>query len=141
MSNHTHHTTPTKQRDRANFGPLGATPTRAGNNFVSSTNLGHTQHEIKSSLWGRILMNEPHFVEHLIKPHLVDDQLVVAIERVMGENAELKAARDLLFENAVPELRMYTPMVSAWVYHVCESSTEERIGYVASSYLYLRSSA
>jgi len=108
-------TPPLKPRKRANpslFDNLGATPTRAGNNFVSSTNLGHTQQEIKSSLWGRILRNEPLLVEHLIRPHLVDNSLVAAIEQAIGEDTELKAARDLLFE-AVLEKQMYMPMVSA----------------------------
>ena len=101
------------QLTRPNFNLLGATPTRAGDNYVSSTNLGHTQREIKSSLWGRILRNELKFVENLIKPHLVDNVLVDAIEQAIGNNPELKAARDLLFENKVPESQMYTPMVSA----------------------------
>jgi hypothetical protein len=104
-----------KPRNRATvgtLGKLGATPTRAGDNFVSSTDLGHTQQEIKSSLWGRILRNEPGIITHLIKPHLVDNVLVAAIERAMGQNTELKAARDLLFENGVPEKDMYLPMVS-----------------------------
>ena len=96
------------------MGPLGATSTRAGDNFVSSTKLGHTsQQEIKSSLWGRILWNEPGFIKHLIKPHLVDNTLVAAIEQAIGENPELKAARDLLFQNSIPENKMYAPMVSA----------------------------
>ena len=113
MSNPSLPHTPPK---RATFGTLakrGATPTRAGDNFVSSTNLGHTQQEIKSSLWGRILRNEPGLITHLIKPHLVDNNLVTAIEQAMGKNTELEAALDLLFENAVPEKQMYTPMVSA----------------------------
>jgi len=95
-------TPPRKPRKRANpalFDNLGATSTRAGDNFVSSTNLGHTQQEIKSSLWGRILRDEPLLVEHLIRPHLVDNGLVAAIEQAIDENIELKAARDLLFKN------------------------------------------
>lgn len=115
-------------------------PTRAGDNFVSSTNLGHTQQEIKSGLWGRILGNEPGVIEHLIKPHLVDNTLVDAIERAMGKNAELMAARDLLFKNVVPEKKMYTPMVSARV-HYCCSSPEKETGHAASAYLYLQHSA
>jgi hypothetical protein len=67
-----------KPRNRANFPQLGATPTRAGNNYTSSTNLGHTQEEIKSSLWGRIVKNDAEFVTRLIKPDLVDDRLVTA---------------------------------------------------------------
>ena len=100
--------------NRTTFGTLsniGATPTRAGDNFVSSNNLGHTQQEIKSSLWGRILRNEPGIITHLIKPHLVDNNLVAAIEQALGEDTELNAARDLLFKNAVPEKPMYLPMV------------------------------
>ena len=120
------------------IGRLGATPTRAGDNFVSSTKLGHTQQEIKSSLWGRILRNEPGFINHVIKPHLVDDALVAAIEQAIGENAEFKAARDLLFQNAVPENKMYTPMVSACVYHCCEAKSETMAGHTTSSYLHLQ---
>jgi len=110
-----HHTPLRKPRNRTTFNNLGATPTRAGDNFVSSTNLGHTQQEIKSSLWGRILRNEPEIIKHLIKPHLVDGNLVAAIEQALGERTELKAARDILFANAVPEKQMYMPMVSACV--------------------------
>ena len=106
------HTPPTNHATFGTLSNIGATPTRAGDNFVSSTNLGHTQQEIKSSLWGRILRNEPGIITHLIKPHLVDDNLVAAIEQALGENTELKAARDLLFKNAVPEKQMYMPMVS-----------------------------
>ena len=138
------HTPPPKPHKYANIiGPLGATPTRAGNNFVSSTNLGHTQQEIKSSLWGRILRNEPGFIKHVIKPHLVDDTLVTAIERVINENTEFKAARDLLFQNAVPENKMYTPMVSACVciYHCCSASSETMIDHTTSPYIYLQHSA
>ena len=94
---------------------LGATPTRAGDNFTSSTNLGHTQQEIKSSLWRRVLWNEPGLLNHVIKPYLVHNDVVAAIERALGENPELEAARDLLFKNAVPEKEMYMPMVSAQV--------------------------
>ena len=135
------HTPPPKPPKRANFNLLGATPTRAGDNYVSSTNLGHTQQEIKSSLWGRILRNEPKLVENLIKPHLVDNNLVDAIDQAMGEDTELKAARDLLFENAVPEKEMYTPMVSSCVDYCGESSSEKIIGHLASPYLYLQHSA
>ena len=120
---------------------LGATPTRAGNNYVSSTNLGHTQQEIKSSLHDRVLGNEPGIITRLIKPHLVDSNLVAAIEQALGENVELKAARDLLFENKVPEKEMYTPMVSARVGYCRESGTEQRTGHTAPSYLYLQSPA
>src|ERR1700679_4286092 len=102
-----------KPRKHSKPGPLLATPTRAGNNLVSSTELGHTQQEIKSSLWGRILKNEPKFVENLIKPHLVDNILVAAIEQAIHERTELKAAHGLLFENTIPEKDMYAPMVSA----------------------------
>ena len=140
MSNPPH--TPPRQHKHANtIGPLGATPTRAGDNFVSSTNLGHTQQEIKSSLWGRILRNEPGFIKHVIKPHLVDDTLVAAIEQAIVENTEFKAARDLLFQNAVPEQKMYTPMVSACVLHCCDASSEKLTDHATSSYLYLRYSA
>ncbi len=52
---------------------------------------------------------------NLIKPRLVDSTLVAAIEQVLGENAELKVAHDLPFENEVPENEMYMPMVSARV--------------------------
>ena len=136
------HTPPLKPHKYANImGPLGATPTRAGDNFVSSTKLGHTQQEIKSSLWGRILRNEPGFIKHLIKPHLVDDTLVTTIEQAIRENAELKAARDLLFQNAVPENEMYTPMVSACVDYCWESSSERTAGHTTSLYLYLQHSA
>ena len=137
MSNSPH--TPRKPHKYANItGPLGATPTRAGDNFVSSTKLGHTQQEIKSSLWGRILRNEPGFIKHVIKPHLVDDTLVSAIEQAISENIELKSARDLLFQNAVPENKMYTPMVSACVDYCCESRSETMSGYTTLSYLYLQ---
>lgn len=104
---------------------LGATPTRAGNNLISSTDLGHTQQEIRSSLYDRILGNEPGIITHLIKPHLVDSNLVAAIEQALGENAELKAARDLLFENKVPEKEMYMPMVSALVGYCWDPGTEQ----------------
>ena len=93
-------------------GPHGATPTRAGDNFISSTKLDHTQQEIKSSLWGQIHSNEPEFVRQVIKPHLVDNTLVAAIEQAIGKNTELEAACDLLFQNRVPEKQMYLPMVS-----------------------------
>ena len=129
---------------RATFGTLanrGATPTRAGDNFVSSTNLGHTQQEIKSSLWGRILRNEPGLITHLIKPHLVDNDLVAAIEQALDENTEYKAARDLLFENMVPEKQMYTPMVSARVGYCGEYSSENMTGHTPPSYLYVQHSA
>ena len=119
---------------------LGATPTRAGNNFLSSTNLGHTQKEIKSSLWNRIFDNEPGIIKDLIKPHLVDSILVTAIERALGENAELEEARDLLFNNLVPETQMYAPMVSAGVGYM-ESSPEQMAGHTAPSYHYLQCSA
>ena len=125
MSNSSPPHTPPK---RATFGTLakrGATPTRAGNNFVSSTNLGHTQQEIKSSLWGRILRNEPGLITHLIKPHLVENDLVAAIEQALDENTEYKAARDLLFKNEVPEKQMYKPMVSARVGYCGEHSLEK----------------
>jgi len=116
MSNPSSSRTPLrKPRNRLIFDKHGATPTRAGDNFVSSTDLGHTQQEIKSSLWGRILRNEPGIITDLIKPHLVDGNLVAAIEQALGESPELKAARDLLFKNAVPEDQMYTPMVSVCV--------------------------
>ena len=117
--------------------PLGGTPIRASDNFVSSTNLGHTQQEIKSSLWGRILNNQQGLVENLIKPHLVESSLVDAIEHAIDESAELKAARRRLFKNEVPEKQMYTPMVSVYVDHCCQSSSEHAIGQAASSYLYL----
>ena len=141
MSNPSPPHTPPK---RATFGTLakhGATPTRAGDNFVSSTNLGHTQQEIKSSLWGRILRNEPGLITHLIKPHLVDNNLVTAIEQAMGKNTEFEAARDLLFKNAVPEKQMYTPMVSARVGYYGEYSLEKMTGYTTPSYLYVQYSA
>jgi len=120
MSNHSPPNTPppSKRRNRTTFGKPaahGATPTRAGNHYASSTNLGHTQQEIKSSLWGRILRNEPGIIKDLIKPDLVDSDLVAAIEQALGGNAELKAARDLLFDNSVREKEMYTPMVSICV--------------------------
>ncbi len=120
---------------------LGATPTRAGDNFTSSTSLGHTQQEIKSSLYGRIFGNEPGIIKQLVKPELVDSNLVAAIEQALGENAELKAARDLLFENKVPEKDMYMPMVSARVGYLWEPGTEQRTGQTAPSYLYLQYSA
>ena len=141
MSNPSPPHTPPK---RATFGTLanrGATPTRAGNNFVSSTNLGHTQREIKFSLWGRILRNEPGLITHLIKPHLVDNDLVAAIEQDLSENTEFKAARDLLFENVVPEKQMYTPMVSPRVDYCGEYSPEQMIGHTPPSYIYVRCSA
>jgi hypothetical protein len=90
------------------LGKLGVTPTRAGDNFVSSTDLGHTQKEIKTFLWSRILRNEPGITTHLIKPHLVDSDLVAAIERAVGQNTELKA---LLFESGVPDKQMCISMV------------------------------
>lgn len=92
---------------------LGGTPTYAGDNHVSSTNLDHTQREIKSSLWGRVLTNEPGIVTHVIKPHLVDSEVVDAIKQTLVENPELKAACNLLFKNVVAEKDMYMPMVSA----------------------------
>ena len=98
----------------------GATPTRAGNHFTSSTNLEHTQQEIKTSLWGRIHRNDTGIIEHLIKPQCVDSDLVASIERALGENAGLQAACDILLRNAVPEMEMYQPMVS-----VCVSYCEE----------------
>ena len=130
--------------NRATFGTLaniGATPTRAGDNFVSSTNIGHTQQEIKSSLWGRILWNEPGIITHLIKPHLVDSGLVAAIEQSLSEDTELKAARNLLFKNAVPEKQMYIPMVSSCVIYYGEYSPEQMTGHTAPSYLYTQCSA
>ncbi len=57
---------------------LGATPTRVDDNFVSPTNPGHTQQKIKSSLWGRILRNEPGIITHLIKPYLLRISIVAA---------------------------------------------------------------
>ena len=125
------------------IGSLGATLTGVGDNFVSSTKVGHTQQEIKSSLRGRILRNEPGFIKHVIKPHLVDGTLVAAIERVIGENTEFKAARDLLFQNAVPENKMYTPMVivCVCVYHCCSASSETMIDHTTSPYIYLQHSA
>jgi len=138
MSNPRPPHTPPKPPKRANFNLHGATPTRAGDNYVSSTNLGHTQQEIKPSLWGRILRNEPKLVENLIKPHLVDNVLVAAIEQTMDKNSELKAARDLLFENAVREKQMYTPMVSPCVDYCCEASSDQVSGHTASSYFYLQ---
>ena len=135
------HTPPPKPHKYANIiGPLGATPTRAGDNFVSSTKLGHTQQEIKSSLWGRILRNEPGFIKHLIKPHLVDDTLVATIEQAISENPELKAARDLLFQNSAPESKMYAPMVSVYV-GCCKSSSESMTGHTTSSYFHHQHSA
>ena len=106
----------------ATFATLGATPTRAGNHYASSTNLGHTQQEIKSSLWGRILRNEPGIIKDLIKPDLVDSNLVAAIEQALGENAELKATCDHLFDNSFLEEEMYTPMVSTSVGYCGELS-------------------
>jgi hypothetical protein len=133
MSNTPPRTPRPERPNRAKYGPLGkpgATPTRAGDNFVSSTKLGHTQQEIKSSLWGRVLRNEPEFVEKLVNPHLVDNNLVAAIEHAMRENAELKSAHDLVFKNGIPEKDMYTPMVSV---HCChESSAENMAGHAAS---------
>ena len=128
--------TPPPQLPFGTLAKLGATPTRAGDNFVSSTDLGHTQQEIKSSLWGRILRNEPGIITHLIKPHLVDSGLVAAIEQALDESTELKAARDILFKNAVPEKQMYMPMVSAWVGYFEEYSPEQMTGHTAPSYLY-----
>ena len=123
MSDHSpHRAPPSKPHNHTTFGKRFATPTRAGTNYVSSTNLGHTQQEIKSSLWGRTLRNEPEIINQLIKPHLVDSHLVAAIEQALGENAELRAARDLLFKNAVPEKQMYTPMVSVSVGYCGELS-------------------
>ena len=121
MSNRPPRAPPPKPLNRA-LATRGATPTRAGNNFVSSTNLGHTQQEIKTSLWGRIRKNEPGIIKNLIKPHLVDNNLVAAVEQAIGGNAELKAARDLLFDNLVPEKQMYTPMVSVCVGYCGELS-------------------
>src|SRR5258706_5786776 len=106
----------------ASYATLGATQTRAGNNYASSTNLGHTQQEIKSSLWGRILRNEPGIIKDLIKPDLVDSDLVAAIEQGLGENAELKATCDHLFDNSFLEEEMYTPMVSTSVGYCGELS-------------------
>jgi hypothetical protein len=137
--------TPTRQpSNRTNPGPSnipGATPTRGGTNFLSSTNLGHTQQEIKSSLWGRILKNHPGFVDNLIKPHLVESSLVDAIEHAIDESTELKTARRRLIQNAVPEKQMYAPMVSVYVDYCCQSGSEYAIDYTASSYLYLRYAA
>ena len=141
MSNPSPPYTPPKRATFGTFAKLGATPTRAGDNFVSSTNLGHTQQEIKSSLWGRILRNEPGLITHLIKPHLVDNDLVATIEQALDENTEYKAARDLLFENMVPEKQMYTAMVSARGGYCGEYSSEKMTGYTTPSYLYVQHSA
>ena len=135
------HTPPPNRATSGTLIKLGATPTRAGDNFVSSTNLGHTQQEIKSSLWGRILRNEPGLITHLIKPHLVDSSLVTAIEQALGENTELKAARDLLFRNAVPEKQMYMPMVSARVGYCGGYGPEKITGHTTPSYIYVQYSA
>jgi hypothetical protein len=110
----------------------------AGDNFRSSTHLGQTQQEIKSSLWGRILKNHPGFVDNLIKPHLVESSLVDAIEHAIDESTELKAARRRLVQNAVPERQMYAPMVSVYVDYCCRSGSEYAIDHTAPSYLYLR---
>ena len=117
---------------------VGATPTRASNNFASSTSLTHTQQEIKSSIWARIIKNQPGLIENLIKPHLIESSLVAAIEHAIAESTKLKAARDLLFKNTVPEKQMYTPMVSVYVDYYCQSGSEYATGQIASSYLYLR---
>jgi hypothetical protein len=109
-------------------------------NIASSTDLSHTQQEIKASLWGRILRNEPGIITNLIKPHLVDSTLVDAIERAMHENPELKAARDLLFRDVALENEMYMPMVSACVGNCGEASPEQLIGHAAPPYLYLQCS-
>ena len=140
MSNPSPPDTPPPQLPFGTLAKLGATPTRAGDNFVSSTDLGHTQQEIKSSLWGRILRNEPGIITHLIKPHLVDSNLVAAIEQALDKNTELEAARDILFKNAVPEKEMYMPMVSAWVGYCGEYSPEQMTGHTAPSHLYFQCS-
>jgi len=62
---------------------------------------------------------------------------VAAIEQALGENAELKAVRGPLFDNSVPEKRMYTPMMSATVSFCGKYSPEKVICHTASSYLYL----
>jgi hypothetical protein len=138
MSNIPPRTPRSKWRNHANFDKTGATPTRAGDNFVSSTKLGHTQQEIKSSLWGRVLKNGPEFIERLVKPHLVDNTLVDAIEHAMSGNAELKAARNLLFKNAIPEKEMYTPMVSVCVHYCHGSSAENMGGHAAPTHFHLQ---
>jgi hypothetical protein len=87
------------------------TPTRAGNNFRSSTKIGETQREIRASLWGRVLVDDPHLVKNLIKPHVVDNALVTTIAASINQEKELKAAYDILVDNKVKEAAMYDPMV------------------------------
>ena len=98
----------------------GATPTQAGDQFISSTNLGYMQQEIKTPLSGHILSNDTGIIEHLIKPQFVNSDLVASIEQALGENAGLQAACDILLKNAVHEKEMYKPMVSVCISHCGE---------------------
>ena len=108
-------TTPGKTRRGVRFhnglDNANATPIRAGNNFRSSTKIGETQREIRASLWGRVLVDDPHLVKNLIKPHVVDDALVTTIASSINQEKELKAAYDILVNNKVKEAAMYDPMV------------------------------
>lgn len=108
-------TTPGKTRHGVRFhnGPdnMNATPIRAGNNFRSSTKIGETQQEIRASLWGRVLFDDPHLVNNLIKPHLVDNALVTTIATSINQSEGLKAAYEILVDNKVKEAAMYDPMV------------------------------
>lgn len=108
-------TTPGKTRHGVRFhnGPdkTNATPIRSGNNFRSSTKIGETQQEIRASLWGRVLVDDPHLVKNLIKPHVVDNTLVATIATSINQREELKAAYNILVENKVKEAAMYDPMV------------------------------
>lgn len=107
--------TPGKTRHGVRFhndpDDANATPIRAGNNFRSSTKIGETQREIRASLWGRVLVDDPHLVKNLIKPHVVDTSLVTAIATSIDQNEELKVAHDTLVDNKVKEAAMYNPMV------------------------------
>ena len=86
-------------------------PICSGNNLHSSTKIGETQQEIRASLWGRVLVDDPHLVKNLIKPHVVDNALVATIATSISQKEELKAAYNILVENKVKEAAMYDPMV------------------------------
>ena len=83
----------------------------SGNNLHSSTKIGETQQEIRASLWGRVLVDDPHLVKNLIKPHVIENALVTTIAASINQREELKAAYDILVENKVKEAEMYDRMV------------------------------
>ena len=78
---------------------------------LSSQPVGSTQRALQASLTGNVVFANEAIVDAVFQPSKVDDQTVTDILAEIKENAELKAARNLVLQRKA-EIKKYRAMVS-----------------------------